>query len=87
MSILSEAYYHNSAVIQEVSQLIGYHDNQSGSAPPDALYPMAQYSPAFHTWEYWESVWDAGERREDSSTVQTWMDVESILSAGGIHRK
>lgn len=87
MFILSEAYYHNSDIIQDIYQLIGYHDNQSGSAPLDALYPVAQYCPAFHTWEYWESVWDDREWWEDSSAVQTWMDVESILSARGIHRK
>lgn len=85
--ILSEAYYHNSEVIQDISQLIGYHDNQSGYTPPDALYPVAQHCPAFHAWEYWESVWDARQWWEDSSAVQTWMDVESILSARGIHRK
>ena len=87
MFILSEAYYHNSEVTQDTSQLIGYHDNQSGSAPPDALCPVAQFGPAFHTWEYWESVWAAREWREDSPAVQTWMDVESILSARGIRRK
>lgn len=87
MFILSEAYYHNSEVIQDISQLTGYHDNQSGSTPPDALYPVAQCCPAFHAWEYWESVWDAREWRQGSPAVQTWMDVESILSARGIHRK
>lgn len=87
MFILSEAYYHNSEVIQDISQLTGYHDNQSDPAPPDALYPVAQHRPAFHTWEYWESVWDGREWWEDSPAVQTWMDVESILSARGIHRK
>lgn len=87
MFILSEAYYHNSEVIQDISQLTGYHDNQSDPAPPDALYPVAQRRPAFHTWEYWESVWNGRERWEDSPAVQTWMDVESILSARGIHRK
>lgn len=65
--------------------LIGYHDNQSGSAPPDARHPVAQRRPAFHAWEYWESVWDAGEWWESSAALQTWMDVESILSAGGVH--
>lgn len=87
MFILSEAYYHNSEVIQDISQLIGYHGIQSGSVPPDALYPVAQHCPAFHAWEYWESVWDAREWWEDSAALQTWMDVESILSARGIHRK
>lgn len=87
MFILSEAYYHNSDALQDIYQLIGYHDTQSGPAPPDALSPVAQYCPAFHTWEYWESVWDDRERWEDSPAVQTWMDVESILSARGIHRK
>ncbi len=85
--ILSEAYYHNSEVIQDISQLIGYHDNQSGSAPPNALHSVAQYCPAFHAWEYWESVWDTRQWWENPSAVQTWMDVESILSARGIHRK
>lgn len=85
--ILSEAYYHNSEVIQDIFQLIGYHDNQSGSAPPDALDAVAQYCHAFRAWEYWETVWDAREWWEDSTAVQARMDVESILSARGIHRK
>lgn len=87
MFIPSQAYYHNSDITQDICQLIGYHDNQSGTAPPDALYPVAQYRPAVHTWEYWESVWDDREWWEDSTAVQTWMDVESILSARGVHRK
>lgn len=85
--IQSEAYYHNSEVNQDTSHLIGYHDNQSGSAPSGALYPVAQQCPAFNAWEYWESVWDARERWQDSPALQTRMDVESILSARGIHRK
>lgn len=85
--ILSEAYYHNSEVIQDIFQLIGYHDNQSGSAPPDALNAVAQYCHAFHAWEYCKTVWDARGWWEDSSAVQTGMDVESILSTRGIHRK
>lgn len=61
MFILSEAYYHNSEVIQDNFQLIGYHDNQSGSAPPGAPNAVAQHRHAFHAWEYWETVWDARE--------------------------
>jgi len=74
-------------IIQKVVQktvpakLIGYHGSQSGRAPPDALHPVAQRRPTFHAREYRESVRDGGERREDSPAVQTWMDVESILSA------
>jgi len=83
---LSEAYHHNSDVIPDISDLIGYHD-QSGPAPSDALFPVAQWCPSFHTWEYWESVWDAREWWEGSSAFQTWMDVESILSAWGVHRE
>lgn len=70
----------------EVAQL-GYHDNQSGSASPDALCPVAQHCPPFHYWEYWKPVWEAREWWARSPALQTWMDVESILSAGRIHRK
>lgn len=86
--IQSEAYYHNSQVIRDILQLIGYNDSQSGAAPAGALHAVAQHRHAFRAWEYWETVWDAGERRrEDSSALQTWVDVESVLSAGGVHRK
>lgn len=86
--IQSEAYYHNSQVIRDILQLIGYNDSQSGAAPAGALHAVAQHRHAFHAWEYWETVWDAGERRrEDSSALQAWVDVESVLSAGGVHRK
>lgn len=72
---------------QDVPRLAGYHDNQSTSAPADALHPVAQRRLAFHTWEYWESVWDDREWWQDTSAVQTWMDVESILSARGVRGK
>lgn len=86
--IQSEAHYHNSQVIRDILQLIGYNDSQSGAAPAGALHAVAQHRHAFHAWEYWETVWDAGERRRaDSSALQTWVDVESVLSAGGVHRK
>lgn len=81
------AYFHNSQVILDISLPIGYHDRQSSSAPVDALFPVAQYCPAFHYWEYWESVWDAREWWEGSSAFQTGMDVESILSARRVHGK
>lgn len=70
-----------------VRQPIGYHDNRSGRAAAGALRPVAQHRPAFHAWEYRESVWDARQWRQDSAALQTGMDVESILSAGGIRRK
>lgn len=73
--------------LQTISQLIGYHDKQSGSATPDAHQPVAQYGPSFLAWKYWEPFWNAREWRESSAAFQTGLDVESILSAWGIHRK
>lgn len=88
MFIQSEAYYHNSQVIRDILQLIGYNDSQSAAASFGALHAVAQHRHASRAWEYWETVWDAGQRRrEGSAALQAWMDVESVLSAGGVHRK